>query len=1148
MDCRKPSSSEVTSIASCHLTVSGGTRKEINNYLTNNTMKKFLLYVFAASALLAAGACQKETVAPAPEGEVEAAVNFSIVLPDGLNTKAMSQAESTDIVYFEIWNKDWSRKLFPTKEEDNATAEVKNKKAELNLKLISDQTYNFIFWAQDKDCKAYDVSDLKHVKVKYDVIGANGNQDCFDAFYATKPIKVDGPVKETIWLTRPFAQLNFGADQMTTTFGPFVVTDTEITVSKLASVFNTIKGCGEEYEEDVKFSAYGLATSEILKTNDKKYTWVVMNYMLMMDDASIVNVGASFDVEGMDFPVTHFIENVPLKKNFRTNIVGDLFTTDATLKIVVDERFLTPDEVISVWDGTSMEEPSFEAATATYEIKNAAQLAWFAATVNGSQAGTQPKTFAGKTVKLVADIDLQNAPWTPIGYWETFEGTFDGDDHTIRNLNVTAKEADCYLGLFGCTKNAVIRNVNIRNASVVATVGDNSWAGGHLGVLIGYPDGTTLIENITLTGDIKVEGPMDKKGAQRIGAVVGGYKAASLTMKNIVVNASEASYVKGNLYVGGVAGQPICTATMTNVVSNIDVYSQDGMVGGIAGYVMPNSVLTDCSSTGNVYRVSAAGTEDQVKRLGGILGSWESSYGKVVLDGCAFEGALYLAGAEYADYVYGGLVGRAANTTDDAKGVLVINGLTFISEGLAVDAEGNMYAFNAAGLQEALDAAVEGTNTIFFGQNLAGDAIVKQVEGKNFVIDGKGYNYDGTIYIWGNARYEGAETLDIKNVNFKHAEGAIDFISSNTTVSEERYAHNVTIEGCTFEGGADAVAARFRQAFDITIKNSQVIAGHSLAQLYGCNGVTIDGATVKAGRGVSFGTSTGCVVNNSAFDVDSYGLRADGTAEGSLAVNSTSVKAQQPVIVRELTKKYAVALDAAVLEATDSYQVVFTNGKDDAAYVVPTGTYELTGAEGLSVYPVTDASSFGAAVANENLAVIDLYGKVTSVGLGFEVKHDVVLNMNGNEFNAGSTGSSTWYAIEASGEHNVVINDANFTRAGILAQDGADVIFNSGKINHKPERTSRYIFCAWGNGTTITIKNGTFKNDRAKNSFFWADGGAVIYVEGGNFGGVASNNKVVTSNGGKVIITGGTFNFDPTAWVAEGCTVSKSGSNWTVAQ
>ena len=1119
-------------------------------------MKKFLLYASAVAAMLSAGSCQKEVFNPVSEGET--AVKLSIALPDGLQTKAMSKAESTDIVYYEIWNSDWTRQLYPVEQAGvqsaYASTKVENCTATLDLKLISDQTYNFIFWAQNEDCGAYDVTELKNVGVDYDVIAANGNQDKFDAFYAVETIAVSGPINQTVTLYRPFAQLNFGADEMTTTFGDIVVTATEIKVSELATVFNTVEGVGEKATSvAVPFTATGLATTaEALVAGGKSYTWVAMDYMLMMNTEALVNVEASFGVDGMYLPVTHSITNVPLKKNYRTNIVGDLFTTDAKLNIIVDPDFNQPDEIISMWDGTSVEEPEFDAATDTYEIGTAAELAWFAAAVNGKLPDTKavpaPNTFAGKTVKVVADIDLQSAPWTPIGYWETFEGTFDGGDHTIRNLNVTATEADCYLGLFGCTDNATIKNVKIHNAVVKAAVGDNTWAGGHLGALVGYPDGTTVIENVALTGDIKVEGPMDKKGAQRIGAVVGGFEAKSLTLNNVTVAAAKGSYVKGNLYVGGVVGQPICPVAMTNVVSNIDVYSQDGMVGGIAGYVMPNSTLTDCSSTGNVYRVSAAGTENQLKRIGGILGSWESSYGKVVLDECAFEGALYVAGAEYTDYIYGGLVGRAANTDADAKGVIVINGLTFISEGLAVDAEDNLYAFSAAGLQEALDAAAEGTTTVSFGQYLVGDVIVKQTEGKNIVLDGCDYNYDGTIYIWGGARYDGAETLAIQNVNFKHAEGAIDFISSNTTVRAERYAHNVTIEGCTFEGGAEAVAAKFRQAYNITIKNSQVIAGHSLAQLNGCAGVAIEGVDVKAGRGVSFGTSTSCRVSSSTFEAESYGLRADGTAEGSLSVSNTTIKANQPVIVRKMTGKYAVTLENPVLNTAAPYQVVFTNGADDAAYVVPTGAYSLTGAEGINVFPVADADSFAAAVANDALAVVELEGKVTSVGVGFEVNRDVVLNMNGYEFNAGSNASSTWYALEINGEHNVEINDANLTRAGIFAGTGADVVFNSGVINHKPERTSRYIFCARNAGTTITIKDGTFKNDRAKNSFFWADGDAVIYVEGGNFTGVASNNKVYTSNGGQVIITGGTFNFDPTAWVAEGYTATKSGSTWSVSK
>ena len=1009
-------------------------------------MKKFLLYVSAAAAMMLAGSCQKEALAPVSEGETS--VKFSIALPDGLQTKAMSMAESTDIVYYEIWNSEWTRQLYPVEQTGvqsaYASAVVNGCKATIDLKLVSDQTYNFIFWAQNEACGAYNVDNLKNVGVNYDVIGAEGNQDKFDAFYAIETIRVEGPINKTVTLYRPFAQLNFGADEMTTTFGDIVVTDTEIQVSGLATVFNTLTGYGEQaVTEPVAFQANGIATDETLVAAGKPYTWVAMDYMLMMDNQALVNVEASFGVDGMDEPVTHSLTNVPLKKNYRTNIVGDLFTTDAKLQIIVDPDFNQPDETRIIVDNSD-------------DLALAIAAAKDGDTIYISDEVTMPY-FTGKTLNFV-----------------------------------------------GITAHAAVRQSP-------AAHNDAHYAGAGLN-----------FSKLTLIG------------TSYTNATQGYQKAAKETYTechfvNYIMFAGEETVVTDCTFEN--EGQYFWTGTAKNITFNDCVFN--GKERAVKVCTVGNHA--DRTATFNNCQFTA---ETQVKSALEIDGSKGSTY-TVYVNGCTATG---FATSEFT--------GESLFNIEGAENVTVyVDGNEWAGKGLYEDPNGNPVVTSIEGLQYALDNAAEGTTTIFFGKDLVGDVIVKQVEGKNFVIDGKGYNYDGTIYIWGNARYEGAETLDIKNVNFKHADGAIDFISSNTTASAERYAHNVTIEGCTFEGGANAVAAKFRQAYDIVIKDSEVIAGHSLAQLTGCTGVAIEGVDVKAGRGVSFGTSTNCTVSGSVFEAASYGLRADGTIkEGSLSVSNTSIKADQPIIVRKMTGEYAVALNVVVLETEAAYQVVFTNGADDAAYVKPDGTYTLTGAEGLCVYPVADADSFAAAVANEGLAVVDLEGAVESAGLGFKIERDVILNMNGHEFNAGSTANSYWYALEAYGEHNVVINDANMTRAGVFAGEGADVVFNSGKINHKPERTSRYIFCAKNEGTTITIKDGTFKNDRAKNSFFWADGGAVIYVEGGNFGGVASTKKVYTSNGGQVIITGGTFNFDPTAWVAEGCTITKSGSTWTVSK
>ena len=252
--------------------------------------------------------------------------------------------------------------------------------------------------------------------------------------------------------------------------------------------------------------------------------------------------------------------------------------------------------------------------------------------------------------------------------------------------------------------------------------------------------------------------------------------------------------------------------------------------------------------------------------------------------------------------------------------------------------------------QEALDAYENG-QTILFDANIEGNVTVDQVAGKDYVIDGNGYNYTGTITIDGNARMNEAETVLIKNVNFVYAGDAeLLFIEMNSTDGAVRYAHNVTIEKCTFNGGDNTTAVKFRQCKNITIKDCEVISGHSLAQLYGCTNVTIEGTTVKALRGVSFGTSTGCVVKNSTFDVEKYGLRADAEGANTLTVEGSSVKAFLPVVARKAKANYTINFVGENNLEAPGYDVVFTTGDDEATFVAP-AEYTVTGADNFKVFP-----------------------------------------------------------------------------------------------------------------------------------------------------------------------------------------------------
>ncbi len=451
---------------------------------------------------------------------------------------------------------------------------------------------------------------------------------------------------------------------------------------------------------------------------------------------------------------------------------------------------------VSVWNGESFDTSWYTTNPDANEftISSAAQLAGLASLVNDAE---NPVDFAGKTIKLGADIDLDGKQWTPIGYWQTFEGTFDGQEHTISNLKHHATELDCYIGLFGCTLDATIKNLYIHNADI-KLIGDDSWAGGQSGALVGFPDGISTIENIKLTGTVKIEGATDKLGGQRIGAVVGGFgeeSLASMTMSNIVVDVTSDSYVKGYLFVGGVAGAPLLTITMTDVQSNVNVFSTTGIVGGIIGYAQKDSSFTNCISTGNVVRVETTSdnTENQIMRIGGIVGSWCGGAGSVTLTGCSHTGTLSAkdtSGADITEFENGNLVGRWYS--EPTSGNLVIDGC---SNKIIQDSEDvNVYYITTP------DALFDFAKSVNEGNTYSGKTIVLT---QNIDLNNKEWTPIGTSTNPFKGSFDGNEqTISNLLINSPDGEklGLFGVVAKSDDSSVEQFIKDVTIHNVQING------------------------------------------------------------------------------------------------------------------------------------------------------------------------------------------------------------------------------------------------------------------------------------------------------------------------------------------------------------
>jgi len=318
----------------------------------------------------------------------------------------------------------------------------------------------------------------------------------------------------------------------------------------------------------------------------------------------------------------------------------------------------------------------------------------------------------------------------------------------------------------------------------------------------------------------------------------------------------------------------------------------------------------------------------------------------------------------------------------------------------------------AAELQKALDNYENG-QTIILGADIKGNVTVNQVEGKDYVIDGNGYNYDGTIFIDGNSHHTGTDTVTIRNFNFATNSSNINFIEQNSADSAVRYPHNVTIEDCSFLAtGENVVAVKIRQGYNITIKNC-VADGvtrandsgmHSLGQFYGCTGITIDGVNFNnAGEGgVSFGTSTNVVVKNSTFVTGYYGVRADASVATTLKLENVNITAMVPVIARQCSADYAIELTGENTMEALGYHIVFTKDGDKAAFVAPSSNFSVTGAEDFNVFPGDKMYAYNVkslqyfldnAVDGDTIELVaDIEGDVTVTQ-----KADVKITIEGND-------------------------------------------------------------------------------------------------------------------------------------------------------
>lgn len=223
-------------------------------------------------------------------------------------------------------------------------------------------------------------------------------------------------------------------------------------------------------------------------------------------------------------------------------------------------------------------------------ISTAEGLFWFAKQVNSGN------NFAGKTVKLANDITLTKT-WTPVGVsvQNSFQGTFDGNGHSIVGMNVEGAYQQYGYGFFKLVISATIKNVTFKNANVTGIYSNV------VGIVSGYSYGSSTFENVHV-----VDSTVYAFG--KVGGMVGmaADGGATTTFKNCSVSDTT---IHGGYNVAGFLGLVImgkCNISGSYLANNniiIDENSQGfGKVTWLDTTVACDGSVGTCAGNGTVIK------------------------------------------------------------------------------------------------------------------------------------------------------------------------------------------------------------------------------------------------------------------------------------------------------------------------------------------------------------------------------------------------------------------------------------------------------------------------------------------------------------------------------------------------------------------
>lgn len=320
-------------------------------------MKKFFYSVFAVAAMMfATTSCSSEDVLAPEAGQGTKKVTFKVEMPG--ETASRTIADGVEVAQGNMANKlAWA--LYEENKYDaplkvGKVDETTDKEFSVQIDMVKGLQYKVLFFAYNEAGTIFNVEaeeDLKALEYKSNVFA---NEEAYDAFVACHTHKVNDEDVTTVTLRRPFAQINAATtdEDLTKAEGlNATVVKSQLEIAKVPTCYNVLTGEVSVYQDVIYKEAailkdYLNDTNELLEVEGTNYNYLNMVYALAGNGTATASThAAKFTFYRADAPqiVRELeIENLPIERNYRTNIIGNLITQTEAFKVVIDAEFKTP--------------------------------------------------------------------------------------------------------------------------------------------------------------------------------------------------------------------------------------------------------------------------------------------------------------------------------------------------------------------------------------------------------------------------------------------------------------------------------------------------------------------------------------------------------------------------------------------------------------------------------------------------------------------------------------------------------------------------------------------------------------------------------------------------------------------------------------